>query len=252
MKNKIILLLFLITIFNIHFSQDNKMTINELRNKIISLIDTVEGDFAVAFRDLSNYENEVLINEKEMFHAASTMKTPVMIEVFKQANEGKFNLNDSILVKNEFKSIVDSSTFSMDIDRDSGEKFYECIGQKREIIQLVEDMITVSGNLTTNILIEIIDAKNVNETMRSIGAKDIKVLRGVEDMKAYELGLNNETTAYDLMLIFQAIAEGKIVSEKACEQMLEVLMRQKFRSKIPALLPEEVKVANKTGSISGV
>ncbi|MBN2570636.1 MAG: serine hydrolase [Ignavibacteriales bacterium] len=252
MKNKIALVLFLTTIFNLNFSQENKMTISELRSKIISKIDSVEGDFAVAFRDLSNSGNEIMVNEKETFHAASTMKTPVMIEVFKQSDENKFDLTDSILIKNEFKSIVDSSIFSMDIDRDSGENFYECIEQKKPIIELVKDMITVSGNLTTNILIEIVNAKNITETMRDLGAKDIKVLRGVEDMKAYELGLNNTVTAYDLMLIFKAIAEGEIVSEDVCKQMLDILMQQKFRSKIPALLPEDVKVANKTGSISGV
>lgn len=252
MKRQFTILLCLSLIINFNYAQDNKMTITELRSEIISLIDTTDGDFAVAFRDLSNYKNEILINEKEIFHAASTIKTPVMIEVFKQASEGKFNLHDSILIKNEFKSIVDGSTYSMDISRDSGENFYDIIGEKREIIEFVEDMITVSGNLTTNILIEIVGADNVMKTMKSIGANDIKVLRGVEDMKAFNLGLNNTTTAYDLMLIFQSIAEGKIVSEESCKEMVEILSRQKFRSKIPALLPENVKVANKTGWIMGI
>lgn len=247
---KTLLFLAIITLQN--FPQDNIMSLTDLKTKIKNEFASIEGTFALAFSDLSNSENEIFINEGETFHAASTMKTPVMMELFKQGNENKFSLNDSVLVKNEFKSIVDGSPFSMNIDRDGGEKFYDLIGTKQPMIELIKDMVTLSGNLSTNILIELADAKKVNETMRSIGAKDIQVLRGVEDMKAFEKGLNNTTTAYDLMIIYSALGEGSFVSEKACEEMIEILMQQKFQTKIPALLPDDVKVANKTGSITGV
>ncbi|MBS4035298.1 MAG: serine hydrolase [Ignavibacterium sp.] len=247
---KILLFLAIITLQN--FPQDNMMSITDLKTKIENEFASVEGSFALAFTDLSNPLNEIYINERETFHAASTMKTPVMVELFKQANENKFNLNDSILVKNDFKSIVDGSSYSMNIERDGGENFYKHLGTRQPIIDLIIDMITFSGNLSTNILIELADAKKVNETMRSIGASDIQVLRGVEDMKAFEQGLNNTTTAYDLMLIYRALGEGSFVSEKACEDMIKILMQQNFKTKIPALLPDDVSVANKTGSITGV
>ncbi len=226
--------------------------ITELTEKIKNVFDSEKGDFAVAFQDLSSADNHVFINEKENFHAASTMKTPVMIEVFKQAYQGNFNLSDSLPVKNEFKSIVDSSLYSMDINEDSGEGLYKFIGQNKSIRDLVYNMITVSSNLATNILIQLVGADNVMKTMKSIGANDIKVLRGVEDMKAYNLGLNNTTTAFDLMIIFKHIAEGKVVSPDACRQMVDILLHQKFNEEIPAFLPAGVKVAHKTGSITGV
>lgn len=228
------------------------MSIADLKILIENEFASVEGNFALAFRDLSNFENEVLINEREFFHAASTMKTPVMMELFKQANENKISLTDSILIKNEFKSIVDGSLYSMNIERDGGENFYKHIGTRQPIIDLIIDMIINSGNLCTNILIELADANKVNETMRSIGANDIQVLRGVEDIKAFDAGLNNTTTAFDLMIIFQTLAEGSFISPKACEEMIEILLQQKHRTKISALLPENVRVANKTGSITGV
>jgi beta-lactamase class A len=81
---------------------------------------------------------------------------------------------------------------------------------------------------------------------------DIEVLRGVEDMKAYEKGLNNTVTAFDLMLIYEAIADKKIVNEKACEAMIDILLDQKLNYIIPAKLPKDVKVAHKTGSIDGI
>jgi len=222
-----------------------------LKEKIIERLTNVEGSFAVAFKNLETDES-LLINEKETFHAASTMKTPVMIEVFKQAEKGIYNLNDSVMIKNEFKSIVDNSIYSLDISEDGGEELYKSIGKKKTIFDLIYDMITVSSNLATNILIELVDAKNVMSTMKEISANDIKVLRGVEDQKAFELGLNNTTTSYDLMLIFEAVAEGKIISKDACNEMIKILLEQKFRSKIPAKLPKDVKVANKTGSITGI
>lgn len=224
----------------------------KLKGEIAALFNLTNGDFAMAFKDLSGGSDPLFINERETFHAASTMKTPVMIEVYKQANEGKFSLNDSLPVKNEFRSIIDGSLFKLDIGRDNGEHIYEQIGKKRSINDLLVDMIIYSSNLATNIVIELVGAENVTKTMRALGAKDVSVLRGVEDMKAYDAGLNNTTTAYDLMVIFEKLGRGEVVSQEASRKMIEILMQQTHRDIIPAKLPKDVKVANKTGSIAGV
>lgn len=228
-----------------------KSSFESTKTAIEAKLKTVEGEFAVAFKDLQTGKT-LFINDKENFHAASTMKTPVMIEVFKQAKAGKFKLTDSILVKNEFKSIVDGSPYSMDIADDSGDGMYKMIGKKMTIYDLTYQMIIVSSNLATNILIDLVDAKNANESMRKLGAKDIQVLRGVEDQKAFDKGLSNTTTAYDLMLIFEKIAQNKVIDKKSCEEMRKILFDQKFNEIIPEKLPKTVKVAHKTGSITGV
>jgi beta-lactamase class A len=113
-------------------------------------------------------------------------------------------------------------------------------------------MIIVSSNLATNIVIELADATKVTQSMRALGATDIMVLRGVEDQKAYEAGISNTTTAYDLMIIFEQLAKGKVAGESADEQMIDILLDQKFNDIIPAHLPKDVRVAHKTGEISGV
>ena len=218
---------------------------------IISFLAKQEGEFAVAFKDLKTGD-ELLINEHESFHAASTMKTPVMIEIFKQAAEGKFALNDSILVKNEFKSSVDGSIYHLNPEEDSEQVLYTQVGSKKLLSELVYDMIIVSSNLATNIVIELVDAKKVTQTMRDYGAPDMQVLRGVEDDKAYEQGLNNTTMAYDLMKIYEKIATGTAVNEEASKAMTKILFDQKFNTIIPAKLPVDVKVAHKTGSIISV
>ena len=244
--------LFLLLVVNMAFAQSGMKSTESLRTAVEKLFSTHQGKFALAFKDLSGANHQLLINEREPFHAASTMKTPVMIEVYKQAAAGKFSLNDSMLVKNSFKSIVDGSAYSLDIGRDDGKHLYEDIGKHRSIKELVVDMIIYSSNLATNIVIEHVDASAVNRTMRSMGAKDTQVLRGVEDMKAFDAGMNNSTTAYDLMLIFEALAREKVVSKPASLEMIDILFQQTHKGVIPAQLPANVKVANKTGFISGL
>jgi beta-lactamase class A len=223
---------------------------DNLKNKISNLINAQEGDFAVSFYDLKT-NNTFGIHDKNEFHAASTMKTPVMIEVFKQIKEGNLKLEDSILIKNEFRSIVDKSPYKMDIGSDSDDVIYKKIGIKMSVYDLVYQMITVSSNLATNILIDIVDPKKVTQSMRDLGAKDIQVRRGVEDTKAFDLGLNNTTTAHDLMLIFKAVA-NKEIGDLDYDKMIAILADQKFNEIIPAKLPKNLKIAHKTGSITGV
>ncbi len=244
-------IMFLFLVFGMMGKATNAQSnIQQLKDQISKLISN-QGTIAVAFKDMSSGE-ELLLNAQEPFHAASTMKTPVLIEVFKQATQGKFSLNDSLVIKNEFKSIVDGSTYALNAADDSEQKLYGLIGQKRTINDLVTDMIISSSNLATNMIIELVGAPNVMKTMRELGANSIQVLRGVEDAKAFEKGLNNTTTANDLMIIFEALAKGKIVSPGASQQMIDILLHQQFNKIIPAKLPADVKVAHKTGNITGV
>jgi len=229
----------------------DKEIIEKLKKLLENKIKESGAEVSLALKDLESGE-ELLIHAEEMMHAASLMKVPVMIEVFRQAERGKYSLEDKIFVTNQFKSIVDGSIYSLQAADDSDEKIYKLIGEKLSIRNLVEHMITVSSNLATNILIELVGAKNVMETMEEMGIYNMKVLRGVEDTKAYEKGLNNRTDALSMMRVMLSIAEGKAASPEACKEMIEILAQQKFRAKIPAGIPEEIKVANKTGSITRI
>ncbi|UFH55462.1 serine hydrolase [Spirosoma sp. KNUC1025] len=227
------------------------LTLDQLKQKIAGELSKQTGDFAVAFKDLTTGK-ELFIHEREEFHAASTMKTPVMIEVYKQVAQHKMSLSDSISITTEFKSIVDGSPYQLRATDDSDTTIYKSVGTKRTLASLVYDMIIWSSNLATNLVIERVGGPNVTQTMRELGAKDIQVRRGVEDSKAFAKGLNNTTTAYDLMVIFDKIGTGKAVSPEASKAMIATLLDQKFNDAIPAKLPKSVKVAHKTGSIKGV
>jgi beta-lactamase class A len=225
----------------------NTKSLPDLRKNILQLISKTEGSFGVAFKNLENGDT-LFINKHEYFHAASTMKTPVMLEVFRQIEKKKFKLSDSILVKNEFKSILDNSIFSLSLGDDSEDILYKKLGQKVVLHDLIYDMMTVSSNLATNILIDLVDAKNVMKNLQNLGIKENLVLRGVEDKKAFEAGLNNRTTPFGLLQVFEHIATNQMKNKV----MMDILFAQKFNEIIPAKLPKNTKVAHKTGSITGV
>ena len=188
--------------------------------------------------------------EERSFHAASTMKVPVMIEIFRQVDAGRFSLDDELLVENSFRSIVDSSLYS--IEDDSDDAIYTKLGQEMTIRDLIFQMITVSSNLATNLLIDFISADSVQQTVEQMGVSSMKVLRGVEDIKAYNLGLSNSTTAGDLALLLEALQDGKAVSVDADQEMVDILKAQAFNEMIPAGLPANTQVAHKTGWITAI
>jgi beta-lactamase class A len=205
----------------------------------------------VYFRDLTAADS-VLVGAHLRFHAASTMKVPVMIQLFRDKDAGLLSLDDSIAVTNTFKSIVDSSSYQLDKADDSDSSLYGRVGGKASIRELVELMETVSSNLATNLLIMRVGAPRANATAHALGADSILVLRGVEDGKAYRAGRNNTTTARDLGVLMAAIAQDRAASRAACREMLAILGRQHFKEGIPAGLPAAARVYHKTGWIGKV
>jgi beta-lactamase class A len=113
-------------------------------------------------------------------------------------------------------------------------------------------MITVSSNLATNLLMQKLGVDNIRATVHTLHADGMNVLRGVEDGKAFEKGLNNTTTAHGLLQLLEAIARGEAVDQESSRQMLEILERQKFNEGIPAGLPPGTRVAHKTGEITKI
>ncbi len=189
----------------------------------------------------------------EVFHAASTMKVPVMMALFRAIEEGKLSLDQPVAVTNEFVSIYDGSTFSIAADQDSDPGLYDHIGEQLPLEELIRRMIVRSSNLATNIVIQLVGADSVMAVMQDIGASDMKVLRGVEDIKAYRHDMNNTATAHDLMVVLREIAERAAGPEwTPADGMIEILAHQEFNEGIPAGVPAGTKIAHKTGSITDI
>jgi beta-lactamase class A len=196
--------------------------------------------------------DSVLIGANLRFHAASTMKVPVMIQLFRDADAGLLRLDDSLTVHVAFPSLVEGQAFVVGRKDDSDSTLYAWEGRNRSVRDLLELMITRSSNLATNILIERVGAARAQTSARALGAWSIQVLRGVEDGLAYRAGLNNTTTARDLGVLLLAIAQGRAASPAACDSMLAILGRQEFNEGIPAGVPPGTRVAHKTGWVGEV
>jgi beta-lactamase class A len=214
-------------------SSDVQSILDEHRDKSI----------AIAFYDLRDGRT-YFHNERAVFHAASTMKVPVMLGIFEAVSRGELRFDQPVRVRNEFTSIFDGSTYTLNAKDDSDDDMYKSVGRDVPLEFLVRRMIVRSSNLATNNVIELVGAKRVMAIMKRIGANDIQVLRGVEDQKAYDHGMNNTTTAYDLMMVFRALMPSP--------QMIDILAAQEFNSGIPAGLPPGTRVAHKTGDITRV
>jgi beta-lactamase class A len=223
----------------------------DLEASLRAIIAASGAEVAVAFRTIDG-RSEVLIEPDLRFHAASTMKVPVMIELYRQAASGTLSLTDTLPIRNEFRSIVDGSPYALSVGADSDKVIYAAIGKALKLRELCEAMITVSSNFAANLLIERLGVENIRASVSRLGADGMEVLRGVEDQKAFEKNLNNSTTARALLVLFEKLGHGAAVGGKADVEMIAVLKRQRFNDGIPAGLPPKIAVAHKTGNITRI
>jgi beta-lactamase class A len=207
------------------------------------------AEVAVSYRSLGR-GGRLDVNAHTSFHAASTMKIPVMIEVLRAAEEGRLSLDQGILLVNQFRSIVDGSVYSLDPGSDSDSSMYGRVGERVPVRELLERMIVRSSNLATNALIALVGADRANAAAHALGATEMRVLRGVEDQKAFDAGLINSTTSADLAALLEHIEGGDALDAPHTRLMKEILLRQELNDEIPAGLPPGTRVAHKTGSIT--
>lgn len=222
-----------------------------VRVEVELLIAGSGAEAAVAFRALDGSE-ELLIEPDVEFHAASTMKVPVMIELFRQSRVGAFKLDDAIPVTDTFKSIVDGSPYVLGSSGDPDAGMQKSLGKSLTYRKLCEAMITASSNLAANNLIERLGISNIQAGSDRLGAEGMHVLRGVSDEKAFRQGLNNTTTARALLLLMEKIAHGEAVDKEASLEMVAILKRQKKNDGIPKGVPPGISVAHKTGEITKI
>ena len=212
---------------------------------------TDSAHVAVAFLDLGSGRS-FFRNADTVFHAASTMKVPVLVEAFYAARERRISLEQELLLVNQFASIVDGSPYGLDPAEDSDTALFSLVGRRVPIRELARRMITRSSNLATNSMVAVLGAEQINATARKLGVTRSLVLRGVEDQKAFDRGLNNTMTARDLATLLAALERRQIAGEADTRDMLDILLGQEFNEKIPAGLPPGTRVAHKTGEITAV
>jgi beta-lactamase class A len=223
-----------------------------LRRQIVDISHEAGADaVAVAFYDYL-HRTGWSYHADRWFHAASTIKVPVLLGVFAAIDEGKLQAYSRVHVRNRFLSAADGAPFRVDPVRDSNSDVHQSLGKTLQVRELARHMIVTSSNLATNLLIDIVGLEQIQATLRKLGLHGIELRRGVEDISAWEAGINNRVTAQGLHDALRVLAEERHFSADASREMMEILHAQEFRSGIPAGLPEAARVAHKTGEISTV
>lgn len=207
---------------------------------------------AVALHDLET-GFELRYHADRWFHAASTIKVPILLGAFSAIDRGELLPHSRVHVRNRFLSCVEDIPFRVESGRDSNSVVHNAIGKMMRVDELAYHMITTSSNLATNLLLGVMGSEAVNATLRELNLSDgIEIRRGVEDELAFEKGINNRVTAEGLLRILVLLAQGKAFSPALSRRMMDILHGQEFNQGIPARLPKGARVAHKTGEISTV
>lgn len=228
------------------------MTDAKLRDTILGIGEEVQvSAIAVAAYDFEHHTTWSL-NPHRWFHAASTIKVPVLLAVYEAIEEGRFEPHSRVHVRNRFLGIVDGRPFRVPQGREANADVHAAQGRMLTVHELAEHMIVTSSNLATNLLLDLVGIEAARAALARLHLGGIDLRRGVEDEVAWAAGINNRVTAAGLCDAMRLIEEGKAISPEASRAMLDILHQQRFRSGIPAGLPEDARVANKTGEISTV
>lgn len=182
-------------------------------------------------------------NGGRKFRAASTVKIPLMIEIYHQVERGETLLDELHTLRNEEKA------------KGSGVMLHLHDGLGLTIEDIVYLMISISDNTATNLLIRRAGMDAVNTTMREIGMPDSNLSREMKGRPAHEGEEENLATPNDYTRVVQAILDNEAASSKSCEAMTAMLEKQQNTRRIARYLPlddEDIRWGTKTGSIKGV
>jgi beta-lactamase class A len=228
------------------------MTEATLRDTILKIGDEARASaVAVAAYDFEHHTSWSL-NSARWFHAASTIKVPVLLGVYEAIQQGRFEPHSRVHVRNRFLGMADGRPFRVGQGSDANADVHAALGRTLTVHELAEHMIVTSSNLATNLLLDLVGVEAARASLARLHLGGIDLRRGVEDEAAWAAGINNRVTAAGLCDAFRLIEEGKAISPEASRAMLDILHQQRFRSGIPAGLPEDARVAHKTGEISTV
>src|SRR5258706_7064407 len=216
-----------------------------IRERLEGLVRAFPGTLGIAARNLETGES-FAVNGDRRFPTASLIKVAVMVETYHQIAEGKFRAETSVTLAESDKAGDEPVVLN---------QLHP--GISLTVSDLLALMIAFSDNTATNLLVRRVGAGNVDRRMAGYGLPNTKIFRPTfrdghadvfpEEEKEFGLGM---TTPNEITRLVELIAQGKVVSRAACDEMLGLMEKQQDRAMIPRSLPferDKIVVANKTG-----
>jgi beta-lactamase class A len=186
-------------------------------------------------------------------YAASIMKLPVLVAAHRLVERGILDLAREVTVHQDFASQLPGHRFSLDPTEDSDPDTWAAVGTQLPLRDLVRRMITVSGNLATDLVLDEVGLAEVAAVLADAGCSArTTIVRGIEDYPARDAGIDNLITADDMARLMVALAEGQLAGPDATAACEATLRAQEYRNGIPAGLPDGLEIGNKTGWITAV
>ncbi len=192
------------------------------------------GRVAMEIKDLTTGYTTA-INANAAMPAASTIKIPVMVEVFRQLELGRFDLNTRVTL------------LARDRDWGSGWLCDAPVGSTYSVSHLLKLMITVSDNTAANMLIRLVGRGNVNAAMHELGL-DHTELASYIYTQHYSIRRTLRTSPADMVRLLTLMARGELVDAWSSRAMIAILEDQQINTLLPEPLPEGIPIAHKTGS----
>ncbi|RXT02780.1 serine hydrolase [Ammoniphilus sp. CFH 90114] len=218
-----------------------------LKSVLLNIIEDAGGTWGIVAEDL-NHQLRLEYGEQVSFTAESIIKIPIMAAVFAEVEKQQLSLSDLVLLKRE------------DLVGGSGVLQHLSPGIQLPVYDLLMLMIIQSDNTATNLLIDLVGTKQVQQTMADLEMLDSQFHRKLMVYPA-EIVEKNRITAADVSLLLKKLATGSFLSHKACQQMINILKKQQIRNGLPAYLsahnpafigePPSWQLANKTGWDTG-
>jgi serine-type D-Ala-D-Ala carboxypeptidase (penicillin-binding protein 5/6) len=217
-----------------------------LEERVQRRVEGHEGKVAVAIRHLDSGES-VFLNADEPMPTASLIKVAVMVEAYRQSEQGKLDLAKMLTLAEDDKvqgSGILTPHFSP--------------GARISLRDAIRLMMRYSDNTATNLVAREVGLENVAKAMEDLGLPETKmhafVFRGDTSIfpdrsKKYGLG---STTAREMATLLQKLHQGELASDEHTAAMIEHLRSCESTDRITKLLPAGTKVAHKTGSVTAV
>lgn len=179
-------------------------------------------------------------NGSRKFHAASTVKVPLMVEIYRQVERGERSLDEIHVLR--------------DKARGSGVLLHMHEGLEVTLRDLVYLMISISDNTATNMLIRLATMDAVNQLMPELGMTGSNLDREMKGRAPDGGEAENWATPDDYVAVIRSILDGRAASRESCDQMIAMLELQQNRRRLARYLPvdDAIRWGSKTGTIPGV